>query len=114
MSDSLAREQFEICRPDSPKVTGDEARGLLAELPGWEIVVRDGMEQLAGDFEFADFAQALAFTNRVGALAEAANHHPAITTEWGRVNVRWWTHSIGGLHRNDFIMAARAGRAVAG
>ena len=112
MSEALANEQCEACRPDSPTVTGDEARELLAGLPGWKIVVRDGMDQLSGDFDFADFAEALAFTNRVGALAEEADHHPAITTEWGRVNVRWWTHSIGGLHRNDFIMAARAGRAA--
>ena len=112
MSASLASEKCQVCRPDSPTVTPDEARGLLADLPGWEIVVRDGMDQLSGDFEFANFAEALAFTNRVGALAEEADHHPAITTEWGRVNVRWWTHSIGGLHRNDFIMAARASAAA--
>ena len=112
MSESLAKEQCQACLPDSTTVTGDEAAELLAQLPGWEIVVRDDMEQLSGDFEFPNFADALAFTNRVGALAEDADHHPAITTEWGRVNVRWWTHSIGGLHRNDFIMAARASRAA--
>ena len=98
MSESLARERCQACRPGSPTVHGEEATGLLAEIPGWEIVVMDGMEQL--------------FTNRVGALAEAADHHPAITTEWGRTNVRFWTHSIGGLHRNDFIMAARASEAA--
>ena len=114
MSESLAREQCQACRPDSPAVGSDEATELLTELAGWEVVVDDGMEQLSGTFEFADFAAALAFTNRVGALAEEADHHPAITTEWGRVNVRWWTHSIGGLHRNDFIMAARASGAVHG
>jgi len=112
MSELLASEQCQACRPDSPTVTGEDAAALLAELPGWQIVVQDGMEQLSGDFEFANFADALAFTNRVGALAEEADHHPAITTEWGRVNVRWWTHSIGGLHRNDFIMAARASGAA--
>lgn len=114
MSALLASEKCQVCRPDSPPVPGDEAKALLADLPGWEIIVRDGMDQLSGDFEFANFAEALAFTNRVGALAEEADHHPAITTEWGRVNVRWWTHSIGGLHRNDFIMAARASEASEG
>ena len=112
MSESLVRETCQACRPGSPPVKDAEATELLAELPGWEIVVQDGMEQLTGTFAFADFAAALAFTNRVGALAEAADHHPAITTEWGRVNVRWWTHSIGGLHRNDFIMAAKASEAA--
>ena len=112
MSESLAGEPCRVCRSDSPTVSGKEAGELLADLPGWQIIVRDGMQQLSGDFEFGNFADALAFTNRVGALAEEADHHPAITTEWGRVNVRWWTHSIGGLHRNDFIMAARASRAA--
>jgi len=111
MSESLAREECQACRPGSPPVRGEEANELLAELPGWEVVVVDGMDQLSRTFEFADFAAALDFTNRVGALAEEADHHPALTTEWGRVNVRWWTHSIGGLHRNDFIMAARASKA---
>ena len=58
-------------------------------------------------FHFPSFADALAFTNRVGALAEEEGHHPALLTEWGRVTVTWWTHKIRGLHRNDFIMAAK-------
>jgi 4a-hydroxytetrahydrobiopterin dehydratase len=70
-------------------------------------VERDGVRRLERVFTFANFADALAFTNRVGALAEAAGHHPALLTEWGRVTVAWWTHKIGGLHRNDFIMARK-------
>ena len=58
-------------------------------------------------FAVKDFVEALRFTNRVGALAEAEGHHPAILTEWGRVTVTLWTHKIHGLHRNDFIMAAK-------
>ncbi len=109
MSEPLARETCQACRPDSPRVGAEEAARLLAQLPGWEIVTQAGIEQLSGTFEFDNFAGALAFTNRVGALAEAADHHPMIVTEWGRVNVRWWTHTVNGLHRNDFIMAARVG-----
>ena len=90
-----------------------KARELLAQLPGWSVIERDGVRQLERVFTFPDFAQALAFTNRVGALAEAQGHHPALLTEWGRVTVRWWTHAIHGLHRNDFIMAARTDRALA-
>src|SRR5262249_11555034 len=52
-------------------------------------------------------AQALAFTNAIGELAEAEGHHPALLTEWGRTTVTWWTHKIKGLHRNDFVMAAK-------
>ncbi len=58
-------------------------------------------------FKFKNFVQSLEFTNQVGALAEAEGHHPALLTEWGRVTVTWWTHKIKGLHRNDFIMAAK-------
>ena len=68
---------------------------------------REGIQQLERVFAFRDFAEALSFTNRVGALAEAEGHHPAILTEWGRVTVTLWTHKIHGLHRNDFIMAAK-------
>ena len=58
-------------------------------------------------FSVDDFAQALEFTNKVGELAEEEGHHPALLTEWGRTTVTWWTHKIRGLHRNDFIMAAK-------
>ena len=104
---ALAAERCLACRPGSPRLDAREAEQLLASLPGWEIVLVDGMEQLAATFDFENFAAALAFANRVGELAEAADHHPVIVVEWGKASVRWWTHAIGGLHRNDFIMAAR-------
>lgn len=80
---------------------------LSREIPDWSVVERDGIARLERAFSFPNFVAALAFTNEVGALAEDAGHHPAITTEWGRVTVQWWTHTIAGLHRNDFIMAAK-------
>src|SRR5262245_2782182 len=103
----LSAERCEACRPGAPAVSEAETRELLRQLPGWSVIERDGVRQLQRVFDFPDFAQALAFTNRVGALAEAEGHHPALLTEWGRVTVRWWTHAIKGLHRNDFIMAAK-------
>jgi len=63
--------------------------------------------RLTRHFALVNFADALAFTNRVGALAEAEGHHPQLLTEWGSVSVSWWTHKIGGLHKNDFIMATK-------
>lgn len=102
------------CRPDAPRLTDAEAAALLAHVPGWRVVEREGIRRLERVFTFPDFARALAFTNRVGALAEAEGHHPALLTEWGRVTVSWWTHAIGGLHRNDFVMAARTDAAAAG
>ena len=108
----LAKEPCQACRPDSPRTSEQEARMLLAALPNWRIVAEEGVDQLQAAYTFADFAAALAFVNRVGALAEAADHHPRLTLEWGRVEVAWWTHTIGGLHRNDFIMAARCEEAL--
>ena len=103
----LAERTCQPCREGSPTVSAAERQALLAQIPGWRIESADGMDQLAGQFRFTDFANALAFANRVGELAEATDHHPRIVLEWGAVEVRWWTHSIGGLHENDFIMAAR-------
>ena len=103
----LAQDKCVACRPGAPPVTEPELRELAPQVPGWRIVERDGIRRLERVFTFADFAAALAFTNRVGRLAEEHGHHPAILTEWGRVTVTWWTHAIAGLHRNDFVMAAK-------
>ncbi len=104
---TLAGMQCEVCAAGAPPVTGEEIAELHPLVPSWNIVERNGVRQLERVFKFPDFARALAFTNRVGALAEAQGHHPSILTEWGRVTVTWWTHKIKNLHRNDFIMAAR-------
>ncbi|MCE8002405.1 4a-hydroxytetrahydrobiopterin dehydratase [Billgrantia ethanolica] len=103
----LSRQPCEACRQQSPTVSEAEIKLFKPEVPEWQIVERNGIMQLERVFTFPDFRQALAFTNRVGEIAEAAGHHPALLTEWGRVTVNWWTHKIKGLHRNDFILAAR-------
>lgn len=103
----LSQETCSACRPGSKALCATEQVELLSQLQGWQIETRDAVAQLEKSFTFSNFAQALAFTNAVGALAEAADHHPALLTEWGKVTVTWWTHTLGGLHRNDFIMAAR-------
>ncbi len=103
----LAEQKCTACRKDSPQVTEAELAELRPQIPEWTLLERDGIRRLERVFKFANFAEALAFTNQVGALAEAEGHHPAILTEWGRVTVQWWTHKIRGLHRNDLIMAAR-------
>lgn len=79
----------------------------LRRLPGWDIVLINDVAQLKKSYRFRNFAQALAFTNQVGALAEEHNHHPEIVTEWGRVTLSWWTHTAKGLTQNDFDMAGR-------
>ena len=104
---ALAAERCVACRPDAPRVEDAEARSLLKELPGWSIEVKDGVPRLSRSFMFPDFQQALTFADRVGETAEAEDHHPELLVTWGRVTVGWWTHAIGGLHRNDFVMAAK-------
>jgi 4a-hydroxytetrahydrobiopterin dehydratase len=104
---TLSAERCVACRRDSPRVTEVEIAELRRQVSAWQLVERDGIPRLERLFRFPSFADALAFTNRIGALAEAEGHHPALLTEWGRVTVTWWTHKIRGLHRNDFIMAAK-------
>ncbi|NLY59041.1 MAG: 4a-hydroxytetrahydrobiopterin dehydratase [Gammaproteobacteria bacterium] len=103
----LNEQHCEACRVGAPRVTAEEAAELQRQIPEWQQIEVEGVAQLQRVYPFSDFVAALAFTNRVGELAEQQGHHPAILTEYGRVTVRWWTHKIKGLHRNDFIMAAR-------
>ncbi len=105
--EALTGMHCEACQKGAPTVTDEEMRELLPQIPDWEVEVEDDIPRLVRSFTFPDFAQALAFTVRVGQIAEEEQHHPAILTEWGSVTVLWWTHKIRGLHRNDFIMAAR-------
>ena len=109
----LAGERCTPCRGGEPTLDENEIDALLPEVSGWRVAERDGVKRLEREFRFADFASALDFTFRVGERAEEAGHHPALLTEWGRVTVSWWTHAIGGLHRNDFVMAARTDRVYA-
>jgi len=107
----LAAEKCIPCRGGIPPLTESEIRALLPQIPTWEVAERNGIPLLQSQFKFRNFSDALTFTNKVAALAEAEDHHPRIVTEWGRVTVQWWTHVIKGLHRNDFIMAAKTDEA---
>ncbi|MBD9399603.1 4a-hydroxytetrahydrobiopterin dehydratase [Pseudomonas sp. PDM11] len=104
---ALSKATCEACSADAPKVSEAELAQLIKEIPDWNIEVRDGVMQLERAYAFRTFKHALAFTNTVGEIAERENHHPSLLTEWGKVTVTWWSHSIKGLHRNDFVMAAR-------
>ena len=103
----LSKQSCEACRADAPKISDEDLKALMPNIPDWSVVVVDGIMQLTRVFQFKNFEQAIAFTNRVGEIAEAEDHHPAILTEWGKVTVTWWSHKIKGLHKNDLIMAAR-------
>jgi 4a-hydroxytetrahydrobiopterin dehydratase len=107
VTEPLKQQTCVACRKGEPTVTDAEAAELHRQVPDWELIELDGIKRLRRVFSADDFAQALAFTNAVGELAEAEGHHPALLTEWGSTTVTWWTHKIKGLHRNDFIMAAK-------
>lgn len=103
----LAQGECEACRADAPEVDERDMLPLLAALPDWQLRVVGEVKQLERMYVFKNFVEAQTFTNKVADLAEAHNHHPAILLEWGKVTVTWWTHKIHGLHRNDFVMAAK-------
>ena len=103
----LVEQKCVACRRDAPQVTDEEVAEFYPQVADWALEAEDGVKKLARTFRFGNFGEALAFTVAVGELAESEGHHPRVVTEWGRVAVTWWTHKIRGLHRNDFIMAAK-------
>jgi 4a-hydroxytetrahydrobiopterin dehydratase len=105
--EQLAQIKCTACLAGEPTVTPEEIAKFHPQVEGWSIVERDGVKRLERVFKFRDFAEALKFTDRIGDIAEEEGHHPSILTEWGKVTVTWWTHKIRGLHRNDFVMAAK-------
>ncbi|MDQ2692399.1 MAG: 4a-hydroxytetrahydrobiopterin dehydratase [Chloroflexota bacterium] len=104
----LAKGKCVACRAGEPTLTEEQIQELLPQLHDWEVNEVNGTKRLEKVFKFKNFAQALEFTNKIGAVAEEEDHHPLIITEWGKVTINWWTHKIGGLHKNDFIMAAKS------
>lgn len=105
MTDLAARD-FVPFTSETPTLSGEPLRALEKELGNEWAVVED--HQLEKKYAFADFREALAFTNRVGELAESMGHHPDIELGWGRVKLTVWSHDAGGLTESDFIWAAKA------
>ena len=91
---TLNQAHCEACRADAPQVSDEELPVLIKQIPDWNIEVRDGVMQLEKVFLFKNFKFALAFTNAMGEISEAEGHHPGLLTEWGKVTVTWWSHSI--------------------
>ena len=105
------------CSPitaNTPKLNEGDVNQIKVKLPGWRTYEKDGEPRLEKIFKFENFNQALAFTDQVAQAAIAEDHHPAILTEWGKVAVTWWSHKIKGLHKNDFIMAAKTDQLYGG
>src|ERR1700687_2924080 len=109
----LAARKCGPCTAGTPPVEGEELSRLLGQLSGWSAGAGGGVAgRLLKQYRAPDFRQALAFVIRVGEIAEQEGHHPDIELGWGRVKLTIWTHSIGGLSENDFILAAKADRAL--
>lgn len=100
---NLSGKQCTPCRGGVDPLGAQELAPYLQQLAeGWEIIDNHKLEKT---FKFKNFKEALDFTNQVGQLAEQQQHHPDIFLSWGKVKVQLWTHKIGGLHENDFILA---------
>ena len=103
---NLSTECCEACDIDAPRVSKSEINILISEIKDWELIT-DPIDQLKKVYNFPDYKSAADFTNEVAFLADNEDHHPTITLEWGKVSVLWWSHKIKGLHKNDFICAAK-------
>lgn len=106
----LAKKECVPCKGGVAPLKGRELESLSAQLGhGWKVVMEHHLEK---EYPFKDFAEALAFTNKVGAVAEEQGHHPDIALAWGKVGITLWTHKIDGLTESDFVMAAKIERLV--
>jgi len=105
---SLERKKCVPCEGGVPPLGAEAARALAAEVPDWSVSAEP--PRVSREFRFKDFKKAMAFVNRVADLAEAEGHHPDIHVHWNRVRLELWTHDIGGLSENDFIVAAKVDR----
>ncbi|NQZ80773.1 MAG: 4a-hydroxytetrahydrobiopterin dehydratase [Colwellia sp.] len=104
---TLLSQHCVVCKKDSTPIESSLIALHLLDIPQWQLSNIKGIQCLQRVYELNNFANAILLTNKIAELAEQQGHHPAILTEWGKVTVQWWTHSIGGLHINDFIMAAK-------
>ena len=106
MSD-FSQLKCEACRAGAPPASANEVDDFLQTHSSWKKIDVNREPRITRVYMFGNFVDALAFTNRVGEIAEEEDHHPALLTEWGKVTVSWWTHKIRDLHRNDLIMGAK-------
>jgi 4a-hydroxytetrahydrobiopterin dehydratase len=104
----LTKKKCVPCEGGVPALTTLQSQGLIRALKGWTLGQREGQREISKEFVFKDFTEALRFVNRVGALAESEGHHPDIFLhQYKKVTITLWTHAVGGLTENDFIVAAK-------
>jgi 4a-hydroxytetrahydrobiopterin dehydratase len=110
----LTRSACVPCRGGVPTLTEPEIAALQPLVPHWRVFEAGGVKRIEREFTFPDFKSAMAFAVEVGDIAESEQHHPDLHVSWGKVRVETWTHKIKGLHRNDFILAAKVDEAFTG
>ena len=108
----FADEPIRLSKKGDPGISSEEAETLQAKIPAWSVIDDHGVAKLVRTYPSKDYGFLLALADKIGSMAEQVNHHPVLVIEWGKLTVTWWTHTIGGLHRNDYIMAARCDRAA--
>ena len=106
----LSELNCRACNKNAELLTKNEIDQFLREIPGWEVIFEDGIQKLTQEFKTKNYKKSVSFTNEVAKLADEYNHHPQIVLEYSIVTVLWWTHTIEGLHKNDFIMAAKTSK----
>ena len=104
----LDKEKCESCKPGMVVITTEEAEELLKQMPNWTL--KD--KAIEREFDFSNFREAIDFVNQVAAIAEAENHHPDIRVSYSKVWITLSTHKIGGLSKNDFVLAAKVSKLV--
>ena len=102
----LSSQSCEACQIDAPKVPQDQIQIFLSEINGW-VLIEEPINKIQKIFSFKSYKDSVDFSNKVASLADDEDHHPQIVLEWGKVTVIWWSHKIEGLHKNDFICAAK-------
>jgi 4a-hydroxytetrahydrobiopterin dehydratase len=101
----LSKKNCIPCRGDVPPLKGEALLQLHRQLDeGWKLIDEHHLEK---EYLFQNFLEALAFTNKIGAIAEQEGHHPDIKLSYGKVIIQIWTHKINGLSESDFILAAK-------
>lgn len=114
MNKPLVKMRCVACEGGEPPLKPEEISRLQPQVPTWKVTTVDGHPSLVKTFEFKNFAESIDFVNRVRNVAEAEGHHPDVHVHWGTVRLENWTHATGGLHTNDFVLAAKVDQLIKG
>lgn len=109
----LTKMKCVACEGGEPPLSAEEIQRLLPAVPSWTVATVDGHPSLGKSFTFKNFVESVDFVNLVKDIAEGEGHHPDVNIHWGTVRIENWTHATGGLHTNDFILAAKIDAALA-